>query len=212
MSLDCRLCVVTDRSLAGGRDLLEIVSESLAGGANIIQLREKEISSREFLKTALSVRKLFEDYPDRLFIVNDRLDIALASGAGGVHLGRDDMPVSAARKLAGPDFVIGASVSSAREAVKAASEGASYLGAGAVYPTPTKPESGAVGLDGLREIAGAAGIPVIAIGGVNSGNAFDVIKAGASGAAVVSAVMAAENPREASREILDAVTRAFEIS
>lgn len=207
--MNCRLCVVTDRILSGGRDVTKIASESLAGGAGIIQLREKEISSREFLEIALGVKKLFEGYPDRLFIINDRVDIALASGADGVHLGREDMPVSYARKILGPDAVIGVSVSSPKEAERAVCAGASYLGAGAVYPTPTKPESGAVGLSGIREISAAVEIPVIAIGGVNQANAYDVIKAGASGVAVVSAVAAAGDPRSAAAGILDAVMRAL---
>ena len=199
------LCVVTDRDIAGERDILEIVSQSLAGGAGIIQLREKDVSSREFLEIALRIKKLFGKYGDRLFIVNDRVDIASASGADGVHLGQEDMPVSYARKILGPDAVIGVSVSSTEEAEKAVRGGASYLGAGAVYPTPTKPEAGAIGLSGIRGIASAVKIPVVAIGGINLMNAGEVILAGASGAAVVSGVMASSNPRLAVEELLSAV-------
>ncbi len=199
---------MTDRGIAGERDVLEIVSRSLAGGADIIQLREKDLSSREFLEIALKIKKLFDGYKDRLFIVNDRVDIALASGAAGVHLGREDMPVSYARKILGPVAVIGVSVSSPEEAEMAVSEGASYLGAGAVYPTSTKPEAGVIGLSGIREISSAVKIPVIAIGGVTRNNAAGVIAAGASGVAVVSAVMAADNPSQAVEELLNVIQRA----
>jgi thiamine-phosphate pyrophosphorylase len=206
---DFKLCVVTDRKLAGDRELPDIVSESLAGGAGMIQLREKALSSREFFLLALEIKKLFKDYPDRLFIINDRVDIALASGADGVHLGRDDLPVLSARKILGPRAVIGASVSSAEEAERAFSEGASYVGAGAVFPTPTKPEAEAVGLSGLQDISSAGRLPVIAIGGINRNNAPEAVLAGASGIAVVSEVMASENPRLAVRELLEGVMSAL---
>ncbi len=191
------LCVVTDRKLAGGRSIVDIAEQSLEGGASVIQLREKNISSRDFLDLALGIRKVFRGYADRLFIVNDRVDIAYAGGADGVHLGQDDLPVSCARKILGRDAVIGVSVSTPSEAETAASAGADYLGAGAVFSTPTKPEAAAIGLDGLRRITSAVNIPVIAIGGINPQNLKDVMLAGASGAAVVSGVMAAYSPRDA---------------
>lgn len=202
------LCVITDENLAGGRDLPGIVSECLAGGADAVQLREKSLSTRVFMDLALEIKKRFSEYPGRLFIVNDRADIAIASGADGVHLGRDDMPVPFARKMMGPGAVIGVSVSNPDEAARAASEGADYLGAGAVFPTPTKPDSRAIGLEGLEKIAASVDIPVLAIGGIKKENVAAVIRAGARGIAVVSEVMSAQNPGAAVRGLLAAINSA----
>ncbi len=208
--MDCSLCVVTDRKIAAGKDMLKIIAESLEGGAGIIQLREKNISSRDFLKIALEIKKIFKEYKGRLFIINDRVDIALACGADGVHLGQEDMPADAARKILGPDAVIGVSVSKVSQAVKAESDGASYLGAGAVYRTPTKPGSGAIGLEGVEKISKAVKIPVIAIGGIKHENVAGVIAAGAAGVAVVSEVMACSSARCCVEKLLKKINHAGE--
>ena len=203
------LYVVTDRALSGGRPLVEVIRRTLAGGAKIVQLREKNLSTREMLQLAAALKELTREYGAR-FIVNDRLDVALAVDADGVHLGQEDMPARIARRLLGPEKVLGVSVSSVEEALRAVEDGADYLGAGAVFPTATKEEARAIGLEGLRAIASAVGIPVVAIGGIDRTRVAEVIAAGADGVAVVSAVMAAADPCEAARKILAAVEKARE--
>jgi thiamine-phosphate pyrophosphorylase len=202
--LNLDVYVVTDRQLTAGRPLLWVVEESLAGGAKIIQLREKEVSTREFVELALQVREITRRYGARL-IINDRVDVALAASADGVHLGQEDMPLPVARELVGT-AIIGVSVATVEEAVAAA--GADYLGVSAVFGTPTKAEAPAVGLEGLKKIREATGLPLVAIGGINAGNAAGVVRAGADGVAVVSAVMGARSPRRAVEELLQVVRSA----
>lgn len=204
MNLD--VYVVTDRQLTGGRPLLWVVEESLAGGAAIIQLREKDISTREFVELALRVKEITGRYHAKL-IINDRADVALAVAAAGVHLGQEDMPLKTARAILG-SAVIGVSVATVEEAEAAAQDGADYLGVSAIFSTPTKAEAPAVGLEGLKEIRKAVRLPLVAIGGINIGNAADVIRAGADGIAVVSAVMAAGSPRRAVEELLEEARKA----
>ncbi len=197
--------VVTDSNLVADRDLITIVEKSLLGGAGFIQLREKDISTREYLHKAREIKKLVDKYKNRYFIVNDRLDIALAAGADGVHLGQDDMPILDARRILGNESVIGVSVSTVDEAKSALADGADYLGVSAIYGTPTKAEVEVVGVDGLRQIAAAVDIPLVAIGGINRNNVSEVVKAGADGVAVVSEVMTSVDPTETVRELLDQV-------
>ncbi len=204
MNLD--VYVVTDRSLAAGRPLLWVVEESLAGGAGVIQLREKDISTREFVELALRLKEITSRYGARL-IINDRVDVALAVGADGVHLGQEDMPLQTARKILGP-VLIGVSVATVAEAAAAAAGGADYLGVSAVFSTPTKKVATTVGLEGLRAIRKAVNLPLVAIGGINRDNAAEVVRAGADGLAVVSAVMAAASPRLAVAELLEQVKTA----
>jgi len=205
---DYSVYLVTDRALAGPRSVEEVVALAVEGGATIVQLREKSGSSRQLLSEARRLKELL-DRVGRPLVINDRLDIALASGAAGVHLGQDDLSCAEARRIAGPDLWIGVSVATVEEAIAAERDGADYLGVGPIYPTPTKADAGpAIGLEGLRQIRAAVHLPLVAIGGIHAGNAAEVIRAGADGVAVVSAIMAADDPRAAAAALLKAVMAA----
>lgn len=209
---DYSVYLVTDRPLAGARSLESIVRAAVAGGVSIVQIREKSLSSRAFLEAAQALRYLLDEL-GRPLIVNDRLDIALACGAAGVHLGQEDLPCAEARRIAGSELLIGVSVSTAAEAVAAERDGADYLGVSPVFPTPTKTDTPpAVGLDGLRDIRAATSLPLVAIGGIHPTNAAEVIRAGADGVAVVSAIMAAPNPYLAAIELTRAVAVGRDLS
>lgn len=192
---DFSLYVITDRRIQK-RTNLEVVEEAIAGGASVIQLREKDLSTREFLKEALLLRECTKRH-GVLFIVNDRVDIALASGADGVHLGAEDMPLAYARRIA-PYLIIGYSCDTKEEAQEAERLGADYLGVGTVFPTATKKDAGPpIGLERLREIVSAVSIPVVAIGGITLENVEAVLATGVAGVAVVSAIVGAPSVREA---------------
>lgn len=194
---DYSLYLVTDRALARGRATAEIVRAAVAGGVTCVQLREKTCGAREFLEEARALRAVTRVLGMAL-IVNDRVDVALAVGADGVHLGQQDMPITDARRLGPPRWIIGVSAESVEDAVRAEREGADYIGASPVFATLTKTDHAPpLGLEGLRAIRAAVGIPLVAIGGIQVANARDVIRAGADGLAVVSAIMAADSPREA---------------
>lgn len=195
------LYLVTDRRWLGRRSLEEDVEEALMGGATLVQIREKEISSRAYLELAGKVKAVTDRYGVPL-IVNDRIDIALAVDAGGVHVGPDDLPVSVARRLLGPDKIVGASASSLEEALVFQAQGADYLGVGAVFPTATKKITEKVDLETLARIKAAVRIPVTAIGGIDAGNAPAVMKTGVDGVAVVSAILNRPDIREATRDLL----------
>ena len=195
------LYMVTDRRWLGRRSLEEDVEEALMGGATLVQIREKEISSRAYLELAGKVKAVTDRYGVPL-IVNDRIDIALAVDAGGVHVGPDDLPVSVARRLLGPDKIVGASASSLEEALTFQVQGADYLGVGAVFPTATKQVTEKVDLETLARIKAAVRIPVAAIGGIDAGNAPEVMKTGVDGVAVVSAILNRSDIREATRGLL----------
>jgi thiamine-phosphate pyrophosphorylase len=195
------LHLVTDRSLSQARSLVEVVAEAVAGGVTCVQLREKSCSTRQFLDEALALKALLQPLGVPL-IINDRVDIALAVGAAGVHLGQSDMPISHARRLLGPDCLIGISAESMADALEAEQQGADYIGISPVFNTPTKTDTApALGLEGIRRIRELARIPLVGIGGINLTNARQVLAAGADGVAVVSAIMAAESPREAAKAI-----------
>lgn len=207
MSLDLRLYVITDSNLAHGRPLTDVVDQSIAGGATVIQLREKNLSTRELVLLGQQLRKITHQ-KGVTFIVNDRLDVALAVGADGVHLGQDDMPVSLARRLLGPDKIIGVSADTPAEAEEAYRAGADYLGTGPIFPTSTKPDAGAaLGIKRFATLCRQFPLPVVGIGGINAENADEVIKAGAAGVAVISAVIGAPNVTEAAKKIARAVSR-----
>ena len=195
------LYLVTDRRWLGRRSLEEDVEEALLGGVTLIQIREKEISSRAYLDLARKVKAVTDRYGVPL-IVNDRIDIAMAVDAGGVHVGPDDLPVSFARRLLGPDKIVGASASSLEEALAFQAQGADYLGVGAVFPTATKKITEKVDLETLARIKAAVRIPVAAIGGIDAGNAPAVMKTGVDGVAVVSAILNRPDIREATRDLL----------
>lgn len=203
--IDYSLYLVTDRSLALGRELVEVVAAAVQGGVTVVQIREKGASSREFLALAQALKGVLDPSGIPL-IVNDRLDLALACEAAGVHLGQEDLPCDIARRLLGPDRLLGVSVSTPEEARQAERAGAVYLGVSPIFVTPTKWDTpAATGLDGLRAIRAVTALPLVAIGGLSAANAGEVVAAGADGIAVVSALMAATDPREAARTLRRAI-------
>ncbi len=202
--------VVSDSSLAGSHGVVRTAEEALAGGAGIIQLRNKEASTRELLRMAQQLRRATRD-AGALFIVNDRVDVALASEADGVHVGQDDMPAGLTRQLVGQRMIVGVSCRDVAEAREAAAAGADYLGVGAIYLTPTKADTGeATGTAVIGEIKRATGLPIVAIGGMNASNAAEIIAAGADGVAVVSAVYGQPDPRLATERLVTIVRRALQ--
>ncbi|MDN5311449.1 MAG: thiamine-phosphate pyrophosphorylase [Thermoanaerobacteraceae bacterium] len=206
--MDLRLYAVTDRSYLDGIDLIDAVEQAVRGGITIIQLREKEISSREFYELALRVKKVTRRKNIPL-IINDRVDIALAVDADGVHIGQEDLPAEVVRRLIGPGKILGVSAGTVEEAIKAQKDGADYLGVGAAYPTPTKPESCAIGIEGIKKIKEAIDIPVVAIGGITRENAYEVmLKTGVDGISSVSAVFAGD-VEENSRQLLESINKAI---
>lgn len=206
--IDYSLYLVTDRILAGGRPLEEIVRQSVEAGVTVVQLREKNLRTRDFLGQAIVLRRVTSEL-DVPLIINDRIDVALACDADGVHLGQDDMDCATARRLVGRKMIIGVSVNTDEEAVEADKAGADYLGAGPVFATPTKTDtSPPTGLSGIARIRAMVGIPVVAIGGISSANAGEIIRCGADGVAVVSAIIASPNPAGSAREIMAEIAKA----
>jgi thiamine-phosphate pyrophosphorylase len=208
MKVDYSLYLVTDRDLSRGRTNFQIINSAIKGGVTTVQLREKSATTRRFLKEALEIKEFCRDN-NVTFIINDRIDIALAVDADGVHVGQDDMPIEYAHRILGYDKIIGVSAFDEKEAIEAEKAGADYIGVSPIFTTPTKPElDEGVGLDGLRRIRKAVDISLIAIGGLGPSNAFDTIKAGADGIAVVSAIVSADDPEEAARAIMAEIKRA----
>jgi thiamine-phosphate pyrophosphorylase len=197
------LYVVIDTDCLKDRNLLEITAQVLAGGVKLIQLRDKKNAKRELLELALGIKKLCVEN-DALLIINDHLDIALACDADGLHVGQQDLPVQVARMLLPIDKLIGC-LANVEEAKKAKEEGADYLGYGAVYATSTKPECPVMGLKGLEEIKKAVGLPMVAIGGINIGNVEELFAGGADAVAVISAVVLAESPWQAARDMIERI-------
>jgi thiamine-phosphate pyrophosphorylase len=201
VTLDFDLYVVTDRQQTAGRPLLEVVEAALRGGVRAVQLREKDLAPRALYPLAQEVRQLTRRYGARL-LVNDRLDVALAVGADGVHLTTTSLPTAVARQLVGPERLVGVSTHSLGEAHAAAEGGADFLVFGPVFYTPSKAPFGEpVGLEALRAVRSAVNLPILAIGGVKSANLGHVLAAGADGIAVISAVMAADDPAAAAQEL-----------
>lgn len=195
------LYLVTDERLSRGRATAEIVRAAIRGGIDAVQLRGKDLPAREQLAIGRELRAITRD-AGVLFIVNDRVDLALALAADGVHVGQDDLPAEIVRRLVGPEMIIGVSAATIPEALAARAAGADYLGVGAIYGTATKLDAGAAtGSSLLGTIAGAVDLPLVAIGGINATNVAAVIAAGAAGAAVVSAIIAADDPEAAAREL-----------
>ena len=210
--VDVSLYLVTDRSLSKGRATAEVVREAVAGGVTCVQLREKACGTREFLAEARAVKAVLQGTGVPL-IINDRVDVALAVGAAGVHLGQQDMPMADARRLGPPGWIIGVSAESVEDAVRAEGEGADYVGVSPVFATPTKTDHAPpLGLDGLRRIRAAVKLPLVAIGGIHAGNAREVVRAGADGLAVVSAIVAADDPRAAAEELRREIAAAKEVA
>lgn len=186
---DYSIYLVTDDGCLQGRALIDCVREALKGGVTLVQYRAKTASSAEMYAEALQLKALCDSFNVPL-IINDRLDIAMAVGAAGVHLGQDDLPCAAARKILGEDYLIGVSAHNPAEAKAALQSGADYLGCGAVFGTATKADVKKLGTDGLAAICKAKGLPVVGIGGVTADNYREVRAAGADGAAIVSGILA----------------------
>jgi len=200
-SVNYSLYLVTDRDVLAGKDIYEAVEESIKGGVTLVQIREKSLSTLEFYDIAVKIKIITDKYKVPL-IINDRLDIALAIDAAGVHLGQSDMPASIARSIIGNNKILGISTSTLDEAQKAEREGADYVGVGAMFPTRTKDDANAVSVHVLKEIKDNVSIPVVAIGGINRKN-IDLLKiANIDGIAVVSDILGKECIREAAEELL----------
>jgi len=202
---DYSLYLVTDRSYIGQRKLAVCVQEAIKGGVSLVQIREKTASSREFFELSVELKALASSYQVPL-IINDRLDIALAVDADGLHLGQDDLPIEIARKYLGKEKKIGISVSNVSEAILAEKQGADYLGAGAMFATGTKTDAKLVTLEELRRIKEAVSIPVVAIGGIKKNNIESIMDIGINGVAVVSAILA-EKDVEGAAKILRNITK-----
>ena len=202
-----RLYLVTDQGSAGTgsgqRSLTDVVAAAVQGGVSCVQLREKQRNTRDFLAQAMALKALLTPLHIAL-VINDRIDIALACGAHGVHLGQSDMPVTETRRLLPPEVFIGWSVETLDDVRRSAGLPVDYLGVSPIFATPTKTDTSTPwGLEGLRAVRSATTLPLVAIGGIHAGNARDVLQAGADGLAVVSAVCAAPDPRAAAQTLRD---------
>ena len=203
--LDLSLYLVTDKS-DDVEKFLNTIEEAIKGGVTVVQIREKTADTLDFYNLALKVKEITTKYNVPL-IINDRVDIALASDADGVHVGQSDMPCDVTRRLIGDDKILGISAATVDEAQKAENDGADYIGTGAVFPTATKDDSPSVTKDELKEVVNSVEIPVVAIGGITLENASELKDTGIAGLSVVSAIMSAENPKKASEELLNIFNR-----
>jgi len=200
--------LVTDRELAKDRRLDWVVEEALKGGADIVQLREKNMKTAHFLEEAKRIKAITDHYGKTL-LINDRIDVALAAAADGVHIGQSDMPCQDARRLLGPDAIIGVSIESYHQAREANDFDVDYIAISPVFRTPTKEElTKELGIEGVQKITNISRHPVVGIGSIKAHNAGDVIKAGADGVAVVSGICSAENPQAAALELKQKVEEA----
>lgn len=199
MAIDYSLYLCTDRNFTA--DLESTVAQAISGGVTVVQLREKTCSSREFFDVGARLKKI-TDAANIPLIINDRLDIAQAVDAAGVHVGQSDLPCGVARKILGAEKIIGVSVSTVEQAIQAEFDGANYLGVGAMFATNTKTDAKLVTLETLKKIRAAVKIPVVAIGGINLETVAQIKPAKIDGVAVVSAIMAAANPKSAAENIL----------
>ena len=191
-AIDYSIYLVTDEACLHGRPLLECVEEALAAGVTLVQYRAKDADGGVLYAEACRLKELCDKYNVPL-IINDRLDIVLAVGAAGVHLGQDDLPCAVARRLLGEDYIIGVSAHNPAEAVQAVSEGADYLGCGAVFGTATKHDVAKLELENLRAIRKAVAVPMVGIGGITADNYAEVLATGADGAAIVSGILAQDD-------------------
>ncbi|WP_440970804.1 thiamine phosphate synthase [Peribacillus frigoritolerans] len=198
--IDLSLYLVTEESIAI-EELTKIIAQSVSGGVSIVQLREKNNSSLSFYKKASALKQLLNELSIPL-IINDRVDIALAVGAEGIHIGQDDLPLPVVKKMVPEDMIVGVSVSTFEEALEAERNGADYIGVGSVFPTKTKQDATLMALEDLGEICRGVSIPAVAIGGITADNISALSDSGLSGTAVVSAIMNADNPKTASESLL----------
>ena len=197
MNFDYTLYLVTDRQLMSCDSLTEAVEQAILGGCTMIQLREKELPSLEFYNQAVAVKQVTDKYHIPL-IINDRIDIAMAVQATGVHIGQHDLPSAAVRKVIGENMLLGVSASSIAEAIQA-----HYLGVGAMFPTGTKTDADSVSMEELQKIRAAVSLPIVVIGGINKGNAGRFKPMGIDGLAVVSAIIAQSDIKAAAAELKD---------
>ena len=202
MNFDYTLYLVTDRQLMSCDSLTEAVEQAILGGCTMIQLREKELPSLEFYNQAVAVKQVTERYHIPL-IINDRIDIAMAVQAAGVHIGQHDLPAATVRKVIGENMLLGVSASSIAEAIQAQQDGADYLGVGAMFPTGTKTDAESVSMEKLQKIRTAVSLPIVVIGGINKGNAGRFKPMGIDGLAVVSAIIAQSDIKAAAAELKD---------
>lgn len=202
MNFDYTLYLVTDRQLMSCDSLTEAVEQAILGGCTMIHLREKELSSLEFYNQAVAVKQVTDKYHIPL-IINDRIDIAMAVQATGVHIGQHDLPAAAVRKVIGENMLLGVSASSIAEAIQAQQDGADYLGVGAMFPTGTKTDADSVSMEELQKIRAAVSLPIVVIGGINKGNAGRFKPMGIDGLAVVSAIIAQSDIKAAAAELKD---------
>ena len=202
MNFDYTLYLVTDRQLMSCDSLTEAVEQAILGGCTMIQLREKELASLEFYNQAVAVKQVTDKYHIPL-IINDRIDIAMAVQATGVHIGQHDLPAAAVRKVIGENMLLGVSASSIAEAIQAQQDGADYLGVGAMFPTGTKTDADSVSMEELQKIRAAVSLPIVVIGGINKGNAGRFKPMGIDGLAVVSAIIAQSDIKAAAAELKD---------
>ena len=202
MNFDYTLYLVTDRQLMSCDSLTEAVEQAILGGCTMIQLREKELPSLEFYNQAVAVKQVTERYHIPL-IINDRIDIAMAVQAAGVHIGQHDLPAATVRKVIGENMLLGVSASSIAEAIQAQQDGADYLGVGAMFPTGTKTDAESVSMEELQKIRTAVSLPIVVIGGINKGNAGRFEPMGIDGLAVVSAIIAQSDIKAAAAELKD---------
>ena len=198
--IDYSVYLVTDHRNKTDEEFLNIIEEAIKGGTTIVQLREKTASTKDFYQLALKVKEITSKY-DVPLLINDRIDIAIAVDSEGVHIGQDDMPADIARKIIGEDKILGVSASTVEEAKKAEIDGADYIGSGAVFPTATKDDADSVSKEELKEIVDSIDIPVVAIGGITLENASTLKDTGIAGFSVVSAIMSADDPKEASHKL-----------
>lgn len=203
--MNYNIYLVTDSNCIGERSLLECVEEALKGGVTLVQYRSKETDGGIMYKEALALRELCDKYQVPL-IVNDRVDVALAVGAAGVHLGQDDLPCAVARKLVPENFIIGVSAHNVEEALAAQKDGANYLGCGAVFGSQTKNNVSSLGLEKLKSIREAVDIPIVGIGGVTADNYAKVLETGANGAAIVSGILGAQDVKSETEKFVNIVT------
>ncbi len=199
--------LVTEEALGGGRTSEEIAAAALAAGIRVVQVREKQGTARRGLEIAAALRRATREH-GALLLVNDRVDLALAVGADGVHLGQDDLPVEVARSILGPDALIGLSITDPAQLDALDVRDADYLGVGAVFPTGSKADARSTGLELLAAARAAVDVPIVAIGGITAGNAGAAVRAGADVVAVISAIAAAPDPGTAARQLLEAVAAA----
>ena len=207
--VDYSLYLVTDRVLTGERNILDVVGLAVLGGVTLVQLREKEATSKVFFSLARSLQTLL--HPLKIpFIINDRLDIALAAGCDGVHIGPHDIPAAMVRHVIGPERILGVSVHSPAEAKQAEKDGADYVSVSPVFHTATKPKIATpVGVPGVKAISEAVSIPVVGIGGIDASNVGPLIASGAAGGAVVSAIMGAQDPKKAAADLMKEIKKAM---